>query len=198
MDALRPVTASLWGDLAPTERRRFLCHLRAFWDVHRHRMAPSVNETVRQLRGAGVLRPRAARVRGFRMVDEQWVEARLSPRGLGREETLRVQHVINCTGPDAALGRGHPLLRALLDSGLGRLDTLGLGLATDGEGALLDARGRVAEGLFTLGPLRRGELWESTAVPEIRAQACALSARLLRAFAIQPALSPARVSLPLS
>ncbi len=198
VDALRPVTASLWGDLAPSERRRFLCHLRAFWDVHRHRMAPSVNETVRQLRSAGVLRLQAARVRGFRMVDEQWVEARLSPRGLGREEPLRVRHVINCTGPDASLGRGHPLLRALLDAGLGRLDPLGLGLATDGAGALLDARGRVAEGLFTLGPLRRGELWESTAVPEIRAQATALSSHLLRAFASQPGLSPSRLSLPLS
>ena len=77
-------------------------------------------------------------------------------------------------------------------------DDLADALRTDHPDALLDARGRVAEGLFTLGPLRRGELWESTAVPEIRAQACALSARLLRAFAIQPALSPARVSLPLS
>jgi hypothetical protein len=30
-------------------------------------------------------------------------------------------------------------------------------------------------GLFAIGPLRRGELWESTAVPEIRLQALALA-----------------------
>ena len=37
---------------------------------------------------------------------------------------------------------------------------------------------------FAIGPLRRGELWETTAVPEIRAQAHALAQRLVsqRAF----------------
>jgi uncharacterized NAD(P)/FAD-binding protein YdhS len=33
--------------------------------------------------------------------------------------------------------------------------------------------------LFTLGPLRRGELWETTAVPEIRVQAQLLAKRLV-------------------
>jgi hypothetical protein len=32
--------------------------------------------------------------------------------------------------------------------------------------------------LFTLGAVRRGELWESVAVPELAAQACALAERL--------------------
>jgi len=32
--------------------------------------------------------------------------------------------------------------------------------------------------LFTLGALRRGELWESVAVPELAAQACALAERV--------------------
>jgi len=198
VDGLRPVTASLWRDLSLDERRRFLRHLRAFWDVHRHRMAPAVNETVRQLQRSGVLRIHAARVRGFRLLDERWVDARVRPRGGAHETSLRVQHVINCTGPDASLGRGHPLLRTLLGSGLARMDALGLGLATDGEGVLLDARGRVSDGLFTLGPLRRGELWESTAVPEIRAQAFSLALRLAREFTPRPGRSSPSASLPLS
>lgn len=196
MEALRPVTASLWRGLPEPERRRFLRHLRAFWDVHRHRMAPAVSDTLEQLQRAGVLRIHAARVRGFQLSDEGWVLARVRPRGVSREATFRVQHVINCTGPDASIGRGHPLLRGLLESGLARSDALGLGLATDAEGALLDARGRASPVLFTLGPLRRGDLWETTAVPEIRGQALSLARRLLEHLASRPAVSASESSPP--
>jgi uncharacterized NAD(P)/FAD-binding protein YdhS len=177
VDALRPQTISLWRELPLPERRRFLRHLRSFWEVHRHRMAPEVGETLERLQRAGVLRVHAARVRGFRLTDSG-VEVRVLPRGLGREDSLRVQHVINCTGPDRALA--HPLLRGLLEAGLARVDALGLGLATDDGGALLDARGRPSGVLFTLGSLRRGELWETTAIPELRLQALALARLLLQ------------------
>jgi uncharacterized NAD(P)/FAD-binding protein YdhS len=183
MDALRPVTASMWRELPESERRRFLRHLRAFWDVHRHRMAPEVGETIAQLQRVGLLRLHAARVRGFRVTDAEWVTVRVRPRGWTDEAMFRVHHVINCTGPDASIARGHPLLRGLLEAGLAQPDALGLGLATDAEGALLDAAGHVSEGLFTLGPLRRGDLWESTAIPEIRVQAQVLSLRMLERLA---------------
>jgi uncharacterized NAD(P)/FAD-binding protein YdhS len=45
---------------------------------------------------------------------------------------------------------------------------------TDGDGRLLDAAGRAWPGVHVLGPARRGRLWETTAVAEIRAQAEAL------------------------
>ncbi len=189
MDALRPRTASLWSELTEPERRRFLRHLRAWWDVHRHRMAPEVNETVVQLQRVGLLRIHAGRVRGFLPTGPEWVEVRVQPRGLGWEGTFRVQHVINCTGPDCSIARGHPLLRGLLEAGLVQADALGLGLATDASGALLDAHGRASDLLFTLGPLRRGELWESTAVPEIRTQAHALARELVARLASRPGLS---------
>jgi uncharacterized NAD(P)/FAD-binding protein YdhS len=196
VDALRPRTASLWRDLPEPERRRFLRHLRSFWDVHRHRMAPGVYETLEQLQRAGLLRVHAARVRSFRLMDGGWVEARVRPRGLAREVTFRVQHVINCTGPDASIARGHPLLRGLLEAGLVRADALGLGLATDADGALLDAEGRASGVLFTLGPLRRGDLWESTAIPEIRVQALALARRLLERLASRLEAPDAEASPP--
>lgn len=40
---------------------------------------------------------------------------------------------------------------------------------------------RASSVFFTLGPPRRGELFETTAVPEIRVQAKALAARLTHA-----------------
>jgi uncharacterized NAD(P)/FAD-binding protein YdhS len=118
-------------------------------------------------------------VRAFQLVDGG-VEAHYRPRGASEEAVLRAHHVINCTGPEGGITRdSQPLLRELLASGLAQADALGLGLATAEDGALLDAGGRASEHLFTLGPPRRGELWEATAVPEIRVQARALAERLL-------------------
>ncbi|EPX64843.1 hypothetical protein D187_000265 [Cystobacter fuscus DSM 2262] len=198
VDGLRPVTASLWRGLPVPAQRRFLRHLRTLWDVHRHRMAASVADTLAQLRRAGVLHVHAGRLRGFQMLEEGWVEARARPRGVVFEATFRVQHVINCTGPDCSFSRGQPLLRSLLESGLARRDALGLGLSTDEGGALLDGQGQPSAVLFTLGPLRRGELWESTAVPEIRDQAAALAWRLRRELAARPDAFASRDVHPLS
>ncbi|QDE95235.1 hydroxyacylglutathione hydrolase [Myxococcus xanthus] len=190
VDALRPVTIPLWQRLPVGERQRFLRHLRSYWDVHRHRMAPSIGETVERLRREGRLTLHAARVRGFAL-EASGVEVRVRPRGQGGEEALRVQHVINCTGPEGAMTRGHPVLGGLVETGLVCPDVLGMGLATDADGALLNAGGRASGRLYTLGPPRRGELWETTAVPEIRGQARELAWHLLQRLSSTRAPRPA-------
>jgi uncharacterized NAD(P)/FAD-binding protein YdhS len=38
------------------------------------------------------------------------------------------------------------------------------------DGAVLDAEGNPSDFLYALGPLRKGNLWETIAVPEIRNQ----------------------------
>jgi uncharacterized NAD(P)/FAD-binding protein YdhS len=110
----------------------------------------------------------------------------LRPRGSEAREVLVVERAINCTGPNTGIEMiGSPVTQSLLRSGAGRPDPIGIGLACDPDGALLDAEGRASERLFTLGPLRKGELWETTAVPEIRVQAERLAARILT-FASPP------------
>ena len=80
--------------------------------------------------------------------------------------------MINCTGPDTDLARvSDALVQALREDGLIRPDELGLGLDTDEDCRLLDARGQPNERLFLVGPLRKGLLWENTAVPELRVEA---------------------------
>lgn len=96
-------------------------------------------------------------------------------------ERIEVDAVVNCTGPDPAPGAdGDPLLSALIEDRLGRAGPLGLGLETGPDGELCDCDGRPSSRLFTLGALRRGQLWETAAVPEIRCQAADLG-RLLAA-----------------
>ncbi|MBN8229316.1 FAD/NAD(P)-binding protein [Corallococcus macrosporus] len=198
VDALRPVTTPLWQRLSETERRRFLRHLRAYWEVHRHRMAPEINDALDAWRRDGRLALHAARVLGFELEPDA-VAVRLRRRGEREPQVLRVQHVINCTGPEASpASRSQPVLRGLLEAGQARADALGIGLATAPDGEVLDARGQPSAHLFTLGPPRRGDLWETTAVPEIRSQARDLSDHLLRLLGVSrtatsepvPAASP--------
>src|SRR5262249_28288058 len=108
------------------------------------------------------------------------MRVRFDSDGVGRE--LRVGWLINGTGPAAEV-TGDPFLRSLIDSGLARPDPLRLGLDAGEAGAVLDAAGRPHDRIFALGPPLRGVRYETTAIPEIRAQAAALVPRILETIA---------------
>ncbi|HEX4201005.1 MAG TPA: FAD/NAD(P)-binding protein, partial [Chthoniobacterales bacterium] len=42
VDSIRPFNQAIWRNLGYAEQKRFLRHLRSFWDSHRHRCAPQV------------------------------------------------------------------------------------------------------------------------------------------------------------
>ncbi|MFC7484865.1 hypothetical protein ACFQX7_39235 [Luedemannella flava] len=92
--------------------------------------------------------------------------------------------VVVCTGSCRLPEAAGPLLTTLLADGLVRPGPHGLGLDADAAGRLRDTTGRTHDRLWTVGPLRRGGLWETTAVPEIRAQARALAERLAGTVAV--------------
>jgi len=181
IDALRPQTPALWQALPPAEQRRFLRHLRPYWDAHRHRVAPEAIAVLDRLRHSQQLQIHAGRIRAYQEHAEG-VRVAYRPRRSDALVHLQVSRVINCTGLECDYRRlRQPLIVHLLESGLIRPDPLYLGLDTDAEGRLLDARGYASTFLYTLGPPCKGRLWETTAVPEIRGQAQALAQRLLHA-----------------
>ena len=88
--------------------------------------------------------------------------------------------VVNCTGPRSDVSRtSDPLLRRLVERGLIAPDPLRLGVDCTPDGEVRDSRGDVVPGLFVVGPPRKGVLWETTAVPEIRVQADAIAATIV-------------------
>jgi uncharacterized NAD(P)/FAD-binding protein YdhS len=180
VDGLRPVTTALWQGLAQAERERFERELRPYWDVHRHRLAPAVAERVRELSADGRLSVHSGGVGAVRAGAGGHVRVELGDGG-----SLDADVVVNATGPSRTLSASsNPLVRRLLASGRAHPDALGIGIATSPDGALVDFEGVVSRLCFTLGPPRRGELLESTAIPEIREQAAAL-ARLLTGTSAQ-------------
>ena len=162
VDGLRPQTQSIWLRLPLAERQRFLATYARRWEVHRHRMAPEV----------------ADRIAGYRR------DGRLTVLGGGPSEVAgqvdRADAVINCTGPLTDLARSEdPLLQALQRRGLVAPDPLRLGLDSTPTGEVIGADGAVVPGLFAVGPPRKGTLWESTAIPEIRTQAAEVARLVL-------------------
>jgi uncharacterized NAD(P)/FAD-binding protein YdhS len=170
VDALRDHTNHLWAQMPDSERLRLLNHVQRRWEVLRHRMAPQVAARIAEMQESGQLTIVSG---GIRSVTETrgGVDVALCDRA------LRVAGVINCTGPTADVTRSpHPLVRRLLDRRLARPAPLNLGIDTDASGCLPNTDGA----LWLVGPLRRGRHWETTAIPEIRAQAAELSTTLQR------------------
>jgi uncharacterized NAD(P)/FAD-binding protein YdhS len=174
IDSMRPITNQIWHRFSDADRRRFVDRLARRWDVHRHRMAPEVATMLGRLRRTHRLELGTASVESMRVVGDR-VIARLDRGDQGTEE-LSVARVVNCTGPALDLrATREPLLEALFAAGAIRPGPLRLGLDHDSRGALLDGAGEPSRVLFGIGPMRKGRLWETTAIPEIRTQAFELA-----------------------
>ena len=194
VDALRPYVQGYWKTLPDEERGRFLRHLRSYWEIVRHRLAPSVDEELRQLQAEGQLRVRAGRLLRARR-GETAVEVVLRERGQPHALAEQYDVLVRATGLDTDVERtSHPLVGQLRDAGTISADPFGLGLRATPQFEVLDRHAAPVRGLYCIGPLLRGQLWEITAVPELRVAARQLAQQLLKAPATSPRV--AREPLP--
>ena len=175
VDSLRPYSHPLWQGFSAEQQRRFLRHVRPWWDVHRHRIAPDVARTVARLVGEGRLEVVAGRIVSARDSDGG-LEIEYRRRGSGTSRSERFACAFNCTGPLHSIAQTRdPLLRSLLDGGHARADQLGIGVKVDDR-----SRVEGGEHLWALGPLTKGRYWEIIAVPDIRGQAAAVADDIAR------------------
>jgi uncharacterized NAD(P)/FAD-binding protein YdhS len=176
VDGLRPNAQRLWREASADERQRFLRHLRPWWDIHRHRLAPSVAATLDLLQASGQVSFVQGWIKRFEAVDNG-IEVTWTTRGTTKR--MMVGRVVNCTGPAGDLQKtGSPFLADLLAKGLARPDACRLGLDVDADCHVIGADGVANPNLLALGPMSRGAFWEITAVPDIRVQALLLAERL--------------------
>lgn len=169
IDALRPHVQALWTSLDARAQARFLRHLVRQWDVHRHRIAPEAAARVDAATASGQLE----RLAGHLVAIEPGARTGITwrPRGGDALRRFEADVVVNALGMDKRIGVGNDLPARLRARGLLRPGPHGMGAATIGEGVPLDAGGAPVPGLWTLGTLRIGDLWETIAMPELRGQA---------------------------
>lgn len=177
MERLRHHTIPLWQRLSPDAQRRFLRHLRPWWDVHRHRVPPQAAARIETLKAEGRLRIIAGEVAGAENL-KRGVRVEYRQRSGFARHHLDVAGIVNCTGGDAKLAG--VLLDQVTHAGLARANANGIGLDIDAQSRVIDAEGRAHADLFALGPITQGAFWESTAVPDIRVWAASIAAELVR------------------
>src|SRR3981081_2556440 len=115
---IRNIAPALWQRLPAREKRRMLRHVRPYWDVHRHRLPSETLAKLNHLRHRQKLHVHAGRVLEFEAVGSQ-IRVMWRARGAHELQTLLVDRVVNCTGPDYNVRRsGDPLMRSLLAQGL--------------------------------------------------------------------------------
>jgi len=175
VDSLRPHSHGLWQSLDAGQQQRFLRHARPWWDVHRHRIAPQVADTVARLIAEGRLEIMAGRIVSARNVHAA-LEVEIRRRGAELPRAMLFDYAFNCTGPLHSISRTRdPLLRSLLDSEAVHPDRLGIGIDVD-----RCSRAIGGERLWALGPLTKGRYWEIVAVPDIREQAAEVAEDIAR------------------
>ena len=200
LELARPHIPDLWRRMPDADRRVFVHRLGRYWEIHRHRMPEATTRRVDALRRAGRLRLITGTVHTadpYRDGIEVEAAASDGPR------RITADWLVNCTGPRERGPAAPPvpygvdgphdaMYAQLAASGLARPGPLDIGLDTSADGAVLTADGLAHPRLFTLGPPRRGSLYESTAVPEIRHQAHALAERLATLLPRPAPVNPGR------
>lgn len=167
LDAVRGQAFDIWRALPLPERRRIVRLARPFWDAHRFRIAPQVEDALDRTIAAGRLTLRAARIArvasegsGFRVT--------LSPRGVSHFEEHVFDAIVVTTGPaHQQILQSQVFLAGLADEGYLKLCETGLGLACDLQSHALGKDGVPVGNLFIAGPLARGTFGELMGLPQV-------------------------------
>lgn len=179
VDSLRPHTQQLWQNLSLNERKKFLRHLNSLWSVLRHRIPPSSQEAMMEMKRKEQLKIYPAKLMKL-IASQNNIHVVFRIRKTRQVLAADFNYVFNCTGPHSNYARiKEPLVQDLRAKGIIQPDPLNLGLNATTDCRIIDKDGNISETLFTLGPAMKGILGESTAVPEIRLQAEMVARMLL-------------------
>lgn len=185
IDAIRPYTQQLWRRLSGADKQRFLSKIRHLWGVARHRLPLHIHDYLQHLQLEGSLRVYAGKLVQLQQ-QADGVQVQFTERKSHQQHQLNVAAVINCTGPETDWRNlPHHFICQMLEDGLLQQDKFQLGIAADVDSFMvLNRHGQTQPALFTLGSNLRGELWESTAVNELRSQAQKLATQIIKQLSV--------------
>lgn len=172
IDSLRPIAWDIWRGLSIAERKIFMNKLRHLWGVARHRVPVQVHDLLVKLQLSQQLSIQSGTL--IDLLDGgDFVRVVYWDKKTQSQKKFDVSRVINCTGPENDISKvSIGFFQGCLQSGIIKQDPLHLGIeATWPNLQVMSANGVEQQGLFAIGNLLRGLLWESTAVGELRLQA---------------------------
>ncbi|WP_241608091.1 FAD/NAD(P)-binding protein [Rosenbergiella australiborealis] len=178
VDDVRRQGQAIWQQFDLAEQRRFLRHLRPWWDVHRYRIAPQVARVLADCLASSQLQIHAARLRAVYRVADQFALTLDLRRG-GTKKLL-VDNIVLTTGPaHQQLIASQPLLTSLQAQQLITPDPLGLGIAVNAQSQAITPAGEVNTRLFVVGPAARGRFGELMGLPQVADHAQSVAMQLV-------------------
>jgi uncharacterized NAD(P)/FAD-binding protein YdhS len=180
VDGLRPYNQRIWQSWTEHARRRFLAHLRPWWNIHRHRLPPDLHQRMLGAVDKGQATLIAGEFLDVTLLDENLVRTKIRRRGTRQAETIDVARVYDCGGVSVDVeSSSNPVIRDLVATGRGRPDPLHIGLDVSPDNYVIDSDGRVSSRVLAAGPLTRGRYFEIEAIPDIRVQCARIAQHLL-------------------
>ncbi|MFI4876020.1 MAG: FAD/NAD(P)-binding protein [Blastopirellula sp. JB062] len=184
VDKLRGRTQQLWRDLSVDEKRLFLKTYAADWNTLRHRIAGPIHDAVTDSLDCGQLTIVPAGITSLAAGDTS-IEVHLADKQ-GNVALVNGDLVINCTGPKSRFSDSQiPLYRNLFERGLAKPDDMDMGIAIADDFAVMSDADQASAWLYAIGPILKGSLWETVAVPELRQQALHAAKSILKQTPVQ-------------
>eukprot|EP01037_Dinobryon_pediforme_P018331 gene18331-18594_t len=179
LDAVRLQGPVIWQHLPLAERRRLVRHARPFWDAHRFRMAPQVQEALADGEASGHVRFLKASIVQVSAKDKVFRVTFWQSRT--RSKIVQTfDRIILTTGPSHKDILAQDWLKSLHEQGFVDLDPTLLGLATSRNGESINKHGEAVADLFIAGPLARGTFGELMGLPEVSNYALFVAERVNR------------------
>jgi uncharacterized NAD(P)/FAD-binding protein YdhS len=177
---IRAHTSEIWQSLPTNERARFLSQLLPYWDVHRHRLAPSIANQIEKLQQQGTIEVIAGRIESAQM-QGKLINIQYLDRATQEMKLIKVGAIINCTGPNYNLATvPDPFVQSLIRRNYLRQDLHKIGLELNDQYQLQNPIHLAQQQLYYIGPMLKAYYWESIAVPELRVHVQRLAKQLLQ------------------
>jgi len=153
-------------------KKIFLSKFRHLWGVARHRLPFVTYDIIQKERIQDSLQIISGKLVKVDSLTDS-LEITFFDKLQNKERKIEAAYFLNCTGPESDFSKSDSkLLTNCLSKGIITQDELKLGIRTSVESfQTINSRNESNSCLYTLGSTLRGELWESTAINELRSQA---------------------------
>jgi len=179
IDAFRPNVQKVWQQFSIQEKEKFMNRLRHIWGVARHRIPFVSYDKILKEQINNSLSILAGNIHECKVSNDSF-EVEIFNKRLNKLENQTFGAIINCTGPETNVSKTkNELLIQLKADGIIVQDKLNLGLRINTKNfRTINNSNTENNQLYAIGSLLKGELWESTAVNELKNQAKDLAEQL--------------------
>lgn len=178
IDAVRAHAQTFWPKLSLDAKRRIVRHLRVYWDVHRFRIAPQVEDVLERRIRDGSLSVVAASLTKVEVRPDR-IELDIRERRHSATRPIEADRVVLASGPGhVSILSTQPHLASLAAARLITVDPLGLGIACSVRSEVLRENGEPQPTLLVAGPLARGTFGELMGLPQVSAHALSVARTL--------------------